>query len=384
MFSQITGNYPRQEPKTIINSISSHPQHNRIFRTDTTTTGDILNQSETLAPDVATTTNGVIQHDTKIKNHIVVINSIDRNWYNYPNETPYNYLVKLGGSAKDRYSTVSQNYKNVIAFAIDKIILPNRACITSYEANVAPRLNDNPYLTVIAKGINFSSYGTNKTLNETLGIYTPIIPLPTGLSNISYLEFKNTSSQNKEYSPAPEGYISQLDLSINNPSGILASNLLDVLDIYSIFLNTSNTVPLTITDTLVIQTNTYFNNNEFQNNDLIKIQGYQYHNMSYDESAQFNNWINSNTGHYIIDVAKSNIATTLYNQLIIPIPASLSRITGTLDVEPWFNDFVIKSLSNVAIQDNGGKLINANTQSHLVVNIKTLEKNDNIFFKDFE
>ena len=67
MFSQITGNYPRQEAKTIINSISSHPQPNRVFRTDTTTTGDILNQSETLAPDVATTTNGVIQHDTKIK-----------------------------------------------------------------------------------------------------------------------------------------------------------------------------------------------------------------------------------------------------------------------------------------------------------------------------
>ena len=45
--------------------------------------------------------------ETKIKNHIVIINSIDRNWYNYPNETPYNYLVKLGGSATDQYSTVA-------------------------------------------------------------------------------------------------------------------------------------------------------------------------------------------------------------------------------------------------------------------------------------
>ena len=42
----------------------------------------------------------------------------------------------------------------------------------------------------------------------------------------------------------------------------------------------------------------------------------------------------------------------------------------------------MKSLSNVAIQDTGGKLINVNTQSHLVVNIKTMEKNDNIFLKD--
>jgi len=33
--------------------------------------------------------------------------------------------------------------------------------------------------------------------------------------------------------------------------------------------------------------------------------------------------------------------------------------------------------------DTSGKLINASTQSHLVVNIKTLEKNDEkIFLKD--
>jgi hypothetical protein len=377
MFNQVIGGY------TNLDTINfAKPSINTVFRNDLSTNNDILTQSETLAPDNLTTS-GIIM-DTKIKNHIVVINSIDRNWYNYPNETPYNYLVKLGGSSRDRYSTVSQNYKNVVSFSIEKLILPNRPCILSYSSNISPRLNDNPYLTVIAKGINFSSYGTNKTLNETIGIYTPLIPLPISLSDISYLEFKNTSIQRKEFSPAPEGYISQLDLSINNSNGILASNLNDVLDIYSIFLNTSNIVPLSITDTLVIQTSTYFNNNEFHKNDLIKIQGFQYHNMSYDESSIFNNWINSNNGHYIIDVEKSNIATTLYNQIIIPIPASLSRITGDIDVEPWFNDFVIKSLSNVAIQDNGGKLINTNTQSHLIVNIKTLEKNDNIFFKDFE
>jgi hypothetical protein len=48
-------------------------------------------------------------------------------------------------------------------------------------------------------------------------------------------------------------------------------------------------------------------------------------------------------------------------------------------VEDWFTSFDMKSLSNIAIQDNGGKLINVSTQSHLIVNIKTLEKNDNIF-----
>jgi hypothetical protein len=371
MFNQIIGGY------TNLDTISSKPSQDAPFRGDTVKNGNILMQDDTIAPDYQ-------PPDTKIKNHIIVINSIDRNWYNYPNETPYNYLVKLGGSVKDRYSTVSQNYKNVIAFSIDKIILPNRPCMLTYESNVAPRLNDNPYLTVISKGINFSSYGTNKTLNETLGIYTPLIPLPISLSDISYLEFKNTSIQKKEYSPAPEGYISQLDLSINTPNGILASNLNDVLDIYSIFLQTSNALPLTINNTLVIQTTTFFNAIEFCKNDLIQIQNYQYHNMSYDESGIFNNWINSKDGHYISNISKSNPSTTLYNQIVIPIPAELSTSTGNIAVDTWFTNFVIKSLSNVTIQDGGGKLINTNTQSHLVVNIKTLEKNDNLFFKDFE
>ena len=382
MFNQIIGGYSNLDSL----NYSSKPSQDAPFRGDIVKNGTILMQDDTLAPDYQAP-------DTKIKNHIVVINSIDRNWYNNyststsnPNskETPYNYLVKLGGSATDAYSTVSQNYKNVIAFSIEKIILPNRPCYQSYNGNVAPRLNDNPYLAVSIKGINFSSYGTNKTLNETIGIYTPLIPLPISLSDISYLEFKNTSIQRKEYSPAPEGYISILDLSITNPTGIIASNLTDILDIYSIFLNTSNTIPISTSDSLIIQTNTFFNSIEFQQNDLIQIKNYQYHNMSYDESNLFNSWINSSSGHYIIDIAKSNPATTLYNQILIPIPASLSRITGNIAVESWFSSFVMKSLSNVAIQDNGGRLINTNTQSHLVVNIKTLEKNDNLFFKDFE
>lgn len=381
MYNQVIGGY------TNIDNLDYTTQTNKIsrddiFRGDKVASGAAINrlqlQDDTLAPDYN-------PPDTKIKNHIVVINSIDRNWtYTANPETPYQFKVKLGGSSRDRFSIVSQDYKNVVAFSVDKIILPNRISQVSYTSNLAPRLNDNPYLAVAIQGINFSSYGTNKTLNETLGIYTPLIPLPTTLSDISYLEFKNTSIQRKEYSPAPEGYISLLDISITNPGGAIASNLNDVLDIYSIFLNTSNAIPITTSDSLIIQTSTYFNSAEFHANDLIKIEGYQYHNMSYDESSQFNNWINSSRGHYVLDIRKSNTGTTLYNQLIIPMPATLSRSTGMLAVDDWFTSFVMKSLSNVAIQDGGGKLINANTQSHLVVNIKTLEKKNNLFFKDFD
>ena len=374
MFNQIVGGYQNQDKIDITNTKSrDFPfRGNHVIPSP-----NIKYQSDTIAPDYA-------PPDLKIRNNVIIINSLDRNWYNYPNETPFKYLVKLGGTGTDQYLTVGNNYKNVVAFSIDKIILPNRPAIQSYNSNISPRLNNNPYLTLTVKGINYSSYGTNRVLNETIGIYTPLIPLPLSLSEIAYLEFKNTSIQRKEYTPAPEGYISVLDLAINNPIGTLASNLNDVLGIYSIYLNTntSNATPLTINDSLVIQTNTYFTDNEFRQNDLIQIKNYSYHNPSFDESGIFNNWINNSNGHYISNIDKSNPATTLYNKIIIPFPGSLDTTTGNIAVESWFSSFVMKSLSNVAIQDNGGKLINVNTQSHLVVNIKTVEKNDNLFFKD--
>jgi len=354
-----------------------YTQNNKFYNDSVNDNNDILVQSETLAPNY-------MLPDTKIKNHTIIINSIDRNWTTNTTETPYNYLVKLGGTSKDHYSTVSHDYKNIVSFSVDKIILTNRSCHQSYNSTIAPRLNDNPYITLNIKGINFSSHGTNKTLNNTIGIYTPLIPLPISFSEIAYLEFKNTSIQKKDYTPTPESYISSLDLSITTPNGSGVSNLSDVLNIYSIFLNSNNNnINTTINDSLIIQTSTYFNSIEFRINDLILIKNYKYHNMSYQESSTFNNWINRDSGHYILDIAKSNSTTTLYNQIIIPIPASLSRSTGNINVESWFNNFDTKILSNVAIADLSGKIINTNTQSHLIVNIKTLEKNDNIFLKDF-
>jgi hypothetical protein len=59
-----------------------------------------MQQDDTLAPDYPAP-------DTKIKNHVIVINSIDRNWNSETTtETPYNFKVKLGGSSKDRFSFV--------------------------------------------------------------------------------------------------------------------------------------------------------------------------------------------------------------------------------------------------------------------------------------
>lgn len=381
MFTSIVGRYGNDEATQQFNQsqqysnlIKQNPHFKSTF--NEYHKNDPLSQSETIAPDY-------IPPEVNIKNHITIINSIDRNWYNYPNETPYSFLVKLGGSAKDSSLVISQNYKNIISFSIDRLILPNRIMNNNYTSNITSRLNDYPYLTIVIDGLNYSSYGTNKNLNETIGIYTPLIPLPTTLSDITYLEFKNANLQKKEYFPIPESTLSKLQFHINNPIGQIPSNLNDVLTVYSIFTNNSNTSTLSSSDYLIVQTQEYFTSTEFKTNDLIIFQNYKYHNPSYDESGIFNQYINRTTGHNIIDISKSNVSTTLYNQIKIPIPANNSKTTGMFTPQQWYIDFIDKTFSNVAIADISGKLINSNLQSHLVINIKTLEKNNNnLFLKD--
>ena len=76
-----------------------YTQNNQFYNDSVNDNNDILAQSETLAPNYKLP-------DTKIKNHTIIINSVDRNWTINTTETPYNYLVKLGGSSKEQYSTV--------------------------------------------------------------------------------------------------------------------------------------------------------------------------------------------------------------------------------------------------------------------------------------
>ena len=339
---------------------------------------DMLTQSDQLAPDYTPTS-------TRTRNNIVIINSQDRNWYSYPQDTPYNFLVKLGGSPTDSSLTVSHTYKNILSFSIDKIVLPNRVCQNLYTSTIATRPSDLPYLTAVIDGINFSSYGTNRNLNETIGIFTPLTPLPSSAPDTSYLEYKNANAQTKEYFPIPEGTLSNLKFHLNSPNGSAISNINDVLSVFSIFTNNSNIATLSSTDYLIVQTNEYFTNNDFRTNDLIQFKNYVYHNPSFDESSIFNNYINNTTGNYIIGISKSNPDTVLYNQIQIQIPASLSTVTGNLAVDAWYTNFLTKTFSNVAIQDTSGKLINTSTQSHLLLNIKTLEKNStNKFLKDLD
>ena len=298
------------------------------------------------------------------------INSIDRDWYNNSNTSPFDFSVTLGGTNTDSFSVTNGNFKNVSSINLDKIVTSNRYFDYNYHSNTHVRINDNPYIITNIKNLEYSSKGTNKNLDNTLGIFMPLTPLSINISDVKNLEFRNISKQSKRFNPIPLSHLSELEIELKDSCGnIFPSN--DVLEVKGIF--SSNNVPASLTknDYLIVETKTYFTSNEFDIKDKIKFNNFEYHDMSYDESYQFNNFINRQTGHYIINVSRSNPGTELYNQIYIQFPANNSRYTGNLDVEGWYGSFVFKSLSDTLVNSTSGKLINVNRQTNLLFTINT-------------
>ena len=51
--------------------------------------------------------------EVKVKNNIILINSVDRDWYNFTNTTPYSFDVNLGGYGTNSYSVINNEYRNI-------------------------------------------------------------------------------------------------------------------------------------------------------------------------------------------------------------------------------------------------------------------------------
>ena len=306
-----------------------------------------------------------------MKTNYLIIDSGDRDWYAQIDETPINFSIKLGNQSIGNHNChIKDIFKNVMKIHIDKLIMPNRIIATSYNSNTSIRLNDNAYLNVQFDGINDINLGTNTIVDQSIAIMTPLIPLPKEQSNISYLEFKNVNNQSKIYYGSPKASIDRLDTNIYTATGEKPHQFADVLIIDRAFSSYSNIyIPLPNTS-ITLRTTSFFNN-EYSPSDLIKIQGYTFHNTTNNECFIMNNYINRQQGHRIISIS-SNITSNLYNEIQIPIPQYYNTITGQLTYESWYIDFLTKNNFNDIISDSGGKLINTNLQTRLMVNITNI------------
>lgn len=310
--------------------------------------------------------------NSNIVSTFIIIDSGDRDWYSQFGETPSKFTVKLGDQSIGNHNcNVKTMLRNIMSLRVDKLFMPNRAITTSYDANTAVRLNDNAFLTIQFDRINDVALGTNSSTDQGIAIMTPLIPLPTQLSNITNLEFKNANNQSKIYYGSPKASLDRLDTQILTATGEQPHYFADVLNIDRAFSTYGDPLNPLSNTSIILRTTTYFNGAEYQPGDLIKIQGYIFHTNTNNECFILNNYLNRQDGHRIIGIS-SNTVSILYNQIHIPTPQHYSTTTGNLTYENWYSDFLIKNNFTDLASDTGGKLINTNLQTRMLVSVATI------------
>lgn len=330
-----------------------------------------------LYEDVSDTDTEETYNEYQTKFHSITVSSLDRDWYNRTDETPYSFNIKLGSGLENSFSYINIEPKNVISIGVDKLLINNTKIGINYS-NASVDMTQYPYLLVSLDNIDHITYGSNKNLDNAIGVMSPQIPLTTSSNTTNYVEFKNILGKTKEMYDNPMASLSRLDISIKTPLGANPNNINDVLNIKCITYQEATNDDLS-TEYLVVQTSDYFYEEQYKSGDVIKFQNYLYRDTgTYFEATNFNNFINRETGHRIITTSTSDSDKFLKNRIYITTPNEASITTGNVVATIWFNDLKDKSLGNLTtanvVNDTSGKLINCNHQSHLTFKIGSREK----------
>jgi len=329
--------------------------------------------------------NDKIPHDTSnlhTENLYIIISSEDRPWqYLNNNENLLNFKIDCGdisiiNNNQALSASIKQSIENVVSIMVTSIIIPNRIMENTHRPTFYP------YLQVHIKGIENTSFGTNKYIDNSLAIVTSKIPLPNTLDDVKYIELVNTNKQIKEYY-TPKSKLNKLDISILRYDGeqLLDEYSLfrkDVLDVILIYYDTD-------TDKLYIRTNNFFSPDNFKTNDIIKFNSYQFREteLGFSECMLFNEFINRERGHIIIstkktdDIEDNNVI--YHNEIIINTPRFINVITGKKEFKPWFINLLNSTnIDSDLDDDNTGRIINSSLQIQVLLTVKILNTHKKI------
>jgi hypothetical protein len=277
----------------------------------------------------------------------------------------------------DQYMVINHEPHNIISIGINKLLTSARNIEVGYS-NTVTNVENIPYLMVNVDNIDYVHFGTNKLIDNSIGLMVPYIPLPISFANNYFIEYKNLLGNSKDFYNNPIASLARLSINITNTNGAPINPLInDVLSIYSIYYKIGTPGDYS-TEYLVIQTSTYFSAAQYKPGDNLLFKNYVYRDTGiYSECDIFNSFINQPNGHTIVAIDKSDPTTFLYDLIIICAPSIISTVSGNVQNLQWYIDLKIKTIGTIPVADISGKLINCSLQTQLAFNIKYLEKNTN-------
>ena len=327
------------------------------------------------------------------KENLVIINSVDRDWFNEASQNRYSFQVRFNpesdGIGKvpkiksgttgeiernsdgsiiyvnqefkgDQGAGIQNIFKNIVSFELVRVLMPVENFIIPFDERIFVDYKSLPYIVLNIEEIEGIYGGTNSNTNNAFAQLlwdkdhsSEIISneselngekkvfsrqLKRGFSSMAPLSFEK-----KTFYPTPLSSLNRLTISLETPYGKNINSHPDTLDIIRISLvnvdKSGFTYQLKAADgfpnisdnrkIIQIRTNTYFSNRVFKIGDNVKFKGFV---STQSDSGLTNDFINRNEGHYIINLEQESVTNSGYiNTLYISPPGEFTSSSTTLE-----------------------------------------------------
>jgi len=351
------------------------------------------------------------------KVNYIIINSIDRDWFNNT-ESRYNFRVMFKSNSSHQGAGIQNIYKNITSVEIVNAIIPQDSILIPFDSRIYIDILSFPYLILEIPEFSDVFRGTNNNTDKAFCILifdkqqdSTVISNDFISGNNTIIKSTPTTHFSKQfrktfykYTPAyferktfhnnPLASLGNMTLKLTTSNGYRINTLDDVLTIENITyttnigaLNANNVdnfeyeltrgYPTDTTNNdrkyIQIKTEKNFSNKLFRLGDYIYIKGYNLTGTGTDNS-RFIQFINRDEGHIIlnmdiIDLTTGNNQGFTSNIYIAP-PGDINNTLTRLNTTTYYDETNI-DIANYTT--NTSKLINGNLQTHFLFKINTRE-----------
>ena len=350
--------------------------------------------------------------------HYVVVSSEDRQWENDV-ENRYNFLVHFKPTSTQNGVGIDQLYRNVVSVEVLKVIFPHDRLSVPFDNRVYLDLQSYPFLVMDIEELDGVFRGSNNTINEAFALllfdkaYDSEILTNDQIHNSltttdvikkrfdrqfkrGFMSFCPFLFEKKKYPNTPLASLNRMTIKFFRPDGQPISLDNDHLPIENItyveniapptdieLIRTPGFPGTTVGKYIKIQTGKWFSNRVYRIGDLIKIKSYKVVTPATTDQLNFQDFINREQGHIIINLEQETVDETdnhgCINNLYISPPGEINYSTGTLMTNSYYEPNPMPTPTT----DGKGILINSSMQVHITFKIVTREDKTTAVIKPF-
>lgn len=353
------------------------------------------------------------------RTNYIVINSLDRDWFN-TDETRYHFRVNFRPNSSYTGAGIQDLYRNVTSVELVNALIPQDCVNIPFDTRVYIDILNFPYLLLQIQEFSDVFRGTNSHNDRAFSVLVFDKQHDSSVLSLDYISgatdsivqstpktqfYREYRKTFYKYTPAyfekkvffnqPLASLPHMSINLTTPAGENLYTDSDVLKITQVATANLSNVSTGLEYTkavgypgddstvragrqyIRIQTESAFSNKIFRLGDLIRIQGFDSNAALSVYNSRFNDFMNRESGHYILntDLCNVNIPNiAAVNQgyttnIYIAPPGDLNSTNTGVNPSTYYSNQVV---SNPWVQTNS-KLINVNLQTHLLFKINTRE-----------